>query len=47
MLSFLNCLKGLVYNTYNWEDIEGFEIFDPRNEVLSEICSFVDSSLRY
>jgi len=38
---------GLVYNTYNWEDREDFKVFDPKNEILSEIVLFVDKSLRH
>ncbi len=40
-------MLGLVYNTYNWEDNEHFELFDTKNEVLNEISVFIDRSVRY
>lgn len=38
---------GLIYLSYEWEDRENFELFDPKLEILHEIANFIDKSIRH
>ena len=39
-------LLGLVYLTFNWENSPDYALFDDHDEILHEIVSFIDMSLR-
>ena len=39
-------IAGLVYLTFNWENAPDFSLFDTHDEILHEIASFIDMSLR-
>lgn len=38
---------GLVYLTFNWENSPDYALFDDHDEILHEIVSFIDMSLRH
>lgn len=40
-------LLGLVYLTFNWENSPDYTLFDDHDEILHEIVSFIDMSLRF